>query len=394
MQNIIEQIASKYNLKRRNGKYIGPCPECGGSASSDKFNIRDDGGFKCYSCDFKGDIITWLRKKEGMSCPRAHEEAGKACGSSSCSIKSTCRVGGGSGNRQYRPKSVAPVEQSQPQLAAAEIKDPQEKWQIWALSLLEIAQKQIKTRKNDLEWLKKRGIDTDAVKRFGLGWLAKNSKVDRTSIGLPPRNDKKPHLWVPDGLLIPIFDKKGNLHRLRVRRSEQSRSRFLPDLKYVWLEGAGTAPLALRPPEKEKIRGAVIVEAELDAMAVASNHSQVLVVALGTVRAGLPADLRSEIAGMPVILVSLDADQGKDGKTGAGPQAIAAWTQEFRQAKFWPVPDGKDPGNYAELSGDLHNWIEAGLPPVPVTSDLIPILCHDENLSPECNSSKGNGAVE
>ncbi len=391
MQHIIEKIAVDHNLKRRNGKYVGSCPECGGSGKSDKFNIRDDGGFKCYSCDFKGDIITWLRKKEGMSCPQAHEAAGKDCGSTSCTIKSTCRVGGGSGHRQYRPRSVSPVAQSRQQLAAADVTDPKEKWQIWAVSLLEQAQKQLVSRKSDLSWLAGRGIDAAAVARFGLGWLGKNSKVDRTSIGLLPRDDKKPHLWVPDGLLIPIFDDNGKLHRLRVRRSEQSRKRFLPDLKYVWLEGAGTAPLSIRPAQG-KIRGVVIVEAELDAMAVASSHNQVLVVALGTVRAGLPADLRAKLAKLPVILVSLDADPGKDGATGAGPQAIAAWTREFRQAKFWPVPDGKDPGHYAQLSGDLHAWIEAGLvpePPKPVQSSPA----HAKNLSPECNSSRGAGAV-
>ncbi len=390
MQHIIDQIAAKHNLKRRNGKYIGPCPECGGSSKSDKFNIRDDGGFKCYSCDFKGDIISWLRKREGMSCPQAHETAGKDCGSTSCAIKSTCRVGGGSGHhRQYRPHSVSPVGQIQQHLASADVTDPKEKWQIWALSLLEIAQNQLPARKKELLWLNKRGINAAAVSRFGLGWLAKNSKVDRDSIGLPSRDDKKPHLWVPDGLLIPIFDKSGKLHRLRVRRSAKSRKRFLPDLKYVWLEGSGSAPFTIRPG-KDTTRGAVIVEAELDAMAVASNHHQVMVVGLGTVRAGLPADLRAELSSLPVILVSLDAEPGKDEKPGPGPMAIGAWTRELRQAKFWPVPDGKDPGHYAELAGDLYTWIEAGLVPETKAS----VLRHDKNLSSGSNPSRGEGVVQ
>lgn len=70
LYSLLTDIASRYKLRRGSGRYAGPCPKCGGSARSDKFVIQDDGGFKCYGCDFKGDIITWLREMEGKSCPR------------------------------------------------------------------------------------------------------------------------------------------------------------------------------------------------------------------------------------------------------------------------------------------------------------------------------------
>lgn len=385
MQHIIEKIASEHNLKRRSGRWVGQCPECGGSSGSDKFNLRDDGGYKCYGCDFKGDIITWLRKKEGMSCGQAHQEAGKVCNNPSCPVRSTCRMGDGTGRPKYRPAVVAPRAQATSRLPDTKITYPNQRWQQWAEAMTAAGLQNIQTRQADLAWLSRRGIGADSVIRFNLGWMVHNSKIDRQRIGLGPRDDGKKHLWIPDGLIIPIFDDYAYIHRLRIRRPQAARDRFLPDLKYVWLEGSGTGPMIIRP-ESGVTRGAVIVEAELDGMAVAAAHDQVLVIALGTVRAGIPSKLHEELAALPVVLVCLDADPGKDGKTGAGPQAIAAWTAGFRQAKFWPVPDGKDPGNYAELGGDLEGWIEAGLVPE--------VVSHDEILMSGCNPMGGPGRPE
>jgi DNA primase len=236
-----------------------------------------------------------------------------------------------------------------------------------------------------LAWLGKRGISSQTADRFGLGWLGHDFRVRREMIGLSPRNGK-PELWVPGGLLIAIYD-DNRIHRLRVRRTDQARGKFLPDLKYVWLEGSGNEPMVIRPAGK--IRGAVIIEAELDAIATAAAHDQVLVIAIGSVSTGLPASLRAELEALPVILVALDADPAKDGKTGAGPKWISRWQNGFRQAKFWPVPEGKDPGHYAELGGNLRLWIEAGLvPELP-----LPAASHEQPLSPVCVTS-GDGGKE
>jgi hypothetical protein len=103
----------------------------------------------------------------------------------------------------------------------------------------------------------------------------------------------------------------------------------------------------------------VVVEAELDAMAVAAAHHQVVVVALGTVQGGVPDGLRHALEQLPAILVALDADAGRE---GAGPKAVKAWLRTFRQARFWPVPQEKDAGDYAKNGGDLTQWVEVGLP--------------------------------
>lgn len=391
----IANIAATHNLKRRSGGFAGPCPKCGGGATSDKFVIKDDGGFKCYSCDFKGDAITWLREIDGKSCPDAHEAAGTDCRAAGCPARGTCRLGDGTGTRPRRQaRSVAPAPLRQPaQLAATVSRAPDDLWLHWATALADGARQDLQAQPEQLAWLAARGLDAVAVARFGLGWLHHDRRVLRISIGLAPK-DGKDKLWVPGGLVIPIYA-EATLVRLRIRRTQEAQAKFLPDRKYMWIEGSGTAPLVIHPTATPS-RGTVIVEAELDAMAIASAHPGVTVIALGTVAGGMPDLLRRQCSLAPVILVALDADPGKDGKRGAGPTAIASWSATYRQAKFWPVPAGKDPGDYVrDHQGCLRAWIEAGLPPmvasitpatpvsaaVPPIAPPIPPACHDLPLS-------------
>ena len=390
ISTILTEIAAKYGLKRRgnSSRYVGPCPKCDGSDRSDKFVIMSDGGFKCWGCTFKGDIITWLREMEGMSCPEAHEAAGTTCRAEACQVRGTCRMGDGSGKRPPRARqSVAPQPQEKAAaLPVSESKTPAEIWQAWAAALVDKAAAQLQQQPDVLGWLAARGIDAAAVIRFRLGWLGHQRKVDRRSIGLQVK-DGKAELWIPDGLVIPIFTGTGEIHRLRIRRPDTSREKFLPDLKYVWIEGSGTMPLVIRPQGRS--RGAVVVEAELDAMAVAAAHEQVTAIAIGSVSAGLPQQLSDEVASLPTILVTLDADPGKNGKPGPGPAAVKKWLGKYRQARFWPVPAGKDPGDYAKTGGSLRPWLESGL--IPEVKPAVKPPCHDQPFIPGSSSTGGEG---
>jgi DNA primase len=368
IEALVHKIAAENALTKRGDRYVGPCPECGGSSKTDKFNMRLDGGFKCYACDFKGDIISWLRGRGGLSCPEAHETAGQPCrAGSNCAAWGTCRMGDGSGKKQiprHRP-SVTPIKAPAARtLPVSTATNPADLWRQWAETTIIQAENNLCEQKAAITWLNSRGIDGAAITRFHLGWLAKNLHVNRQSIGLSADRDGKKDLWVPAGLVVPTFINRidPQLHRLRIRRPGWAREKFLPELKYLWIEGSGNAPMAIRPTLP--CRGVVVVEAELDAMTVAAAHRSVLVLAIGTVKGPLPEGLLQELAELPVILVALDADDGKNKKPGAGQQAVATWLKQFRHAKYWPVPAGKDPGEYVkEHQGDVAAWVESGLIP-------------------------------
>lgn len=379
---LLPGIASQHNLRRGNGRYVGPCPKCGGKKDSDKFVIKDDGGFKCYACDFRGDIITWLREMEGKTCPEAHEAAGLNCRADSCSVRGTCRLGDGSGKRlQPQRHSIAPQrEKSMSALPVVMPTEPSPRWYAWAERLVTVAAKTLANCPDVMQWLAdERGIDAASVARFRLGWIDHDLKFNRADIGLPPGKDGKPTLWVPGGLVIPIHDAIGKIVRLRIRRTDQARAKFLPNRKYNEIEGSGRMQLAINPSITP--RGAVIVEAELDAMACACAHPEILAIALTTVADGVTEQQRQVIGRCPVVLVALDAERDEDGKQGRGPQAVSRWLSAYRQAMYWPVPSGKDPGDYVKAGGNLRAWIEAGLIPKPAaiaqSQDLASVAgCH------------------
>ena len=55
------------------------------------------------------------------------------------------------------------------------------------------------------------------------------------------------------------------------------------------------------------------------------------------------------------ILVALDYDE-------AGHKGWLWWEKTYPQAVRWPVPDGKDPGEYFACGGNIHEWLNDGLP--------------------------------
>lgn len=401
MTTSLSDIAARYNLRRRSNKWAGPCPRCNGSKQSDKFNLYDDGGFKCYSCDFNGDRVQWLKEMDGLSCPEAHLAANVPCTSTGCPVYHKCRMGDGSGSKgsKKHPQSIAPkpkpATKTLPDLRG---KSPKEMWLCWASALLAKSEAKLQEKTDILSWLDERGIDRSAVKRFRLGWMDHDIKIDRASIGLTPQKNGKPKLWIPGGLVVPIF-KDGQLHRLRIRRTAHARAKFLDNLKYVWVEGSGNEPLAIYPRKEKDTRGAVIVEAELDAYATAMSHDEIMVVAIGSVRAGVGDLIHQQLEDVPTIMVALDADLGKGGKIGPGPEAFSAWVATYPHAEYWPVLVGKDPGDYVKEGHDLRLWIEAGLPPKVAKAEkqdlaLSPVLSRRGVGGKEDNSMEYLEVVE
>ncbi|WP_162096639.1 toprim domain-containing protein [Desulfotalea psychrophila] len=392
-ESIVRKIAAEHGLRKKGNRFTGPCPECGGSKTSDKFSILLDGGFKCYACNFRGDIITWLRKRESMNCPDAHDYAGRDCRQKdSCPAAAHCRLGNGSApatkrrpayRRPSRPRQEEEVQQTLPMV---EPQYPKAVWVSWADALVQKAHEKLLETPEQLAYLASRGIDAEAVDRFSLGWLSHQQQVLKNKIGLPV-DEGKDKLWVPEGLLIPIFDQSGSLHRIRIRRSPEARAKFLPNLKYNWMRGAGNMPMALVP--EGKIRGAVIVEAELDAMAVASAHVDVAAIAVGSLGSGVDPELDQLLEQAPVVLVALDAEDKAE-------KVADMWKEKYRHAKYYKTTIGKDPGEMFAAGGDLHAWIERGLPlqPSRPRSTPAPVPKQDEAFLPARKLNRGGGGAQ
>lgn len=353
------------------GEYACPCPGCGGK---DRFRAHPEaegghetakasvlGTWFCRGCGKRGDVVEFLRAFCGMTWAQAWEHL---------RLKAPATI------QDRLPSS--PKAKQRPTFAPKTLATPAELWQAKAAELVDRAHAALLERPEDLAWLAARGLPLEAVRAYRLGWLEGEDGRqgvfrDRAAWGLEPKTVKgkdgqekvKRSLFIPRGIVIPAFGPTGEVLRLRIRRTNEDVAAWGD--KYMVVVGSGMAPLflGLEP------RAVVVVEAELDALAV-HHAAGDLVGSLAVLTSlGRPdAATHQVLARALSILVALDSDEaGAGGWFGPKPENVGkdgwrGWKHAYAQAKRWPVPSGKDPGDAVAAGLDLREWVLAGLPPV------------------------------
>lgn len=344
------------------GEYQGPCPWCGGT---DRFHVWPE----------QGQIIKdgrtvavpgryWCRPGLGH-CGRSGDAIQFMIDFYQLSYKEACaRLG----------QHVDPVEQRRHPTRKMETRavwDPCEKkspegmWCEQAKKFVLDCFDAIFTDEPAREYLAGRGISDDTLLTFGLGWnpgtTTKQGKrwgvfKKRESWGLLPEMDSKTGkakvLWLPVGWVIPYIV-GGHVVRIRIRQTDGAE--FGP--RYYVVPGSFSAPMVI-PPRRVGYRDVyVIVEAELDAILIAQEAGDLCgVIALGSASTRPDRSAAEKLSKAAHIINALDAD-------GAGAQETGKWWAEhYPDAVRWPVPEGKDPGDYYKAGGNIREWITEGLP--------------------------------
>lgn len=368
-----DEIAARLGLHQSGPRWAGPCPKCGGRAESTRFCLYPDGGFHCFSCGWGGNRATWLRQMEGMGCKAAHEAAGLPC-PLDCPYHARCHnpapagqrtngrgIGKRIGKRRRDPLVVPPVQQADQARVRVQGYDmPAPDWQGWAERHVQTAAAALSHQPSVLAWLARRGIDAAAAVRFRLGWQATDLSVPCRDLGLP---DADKPVWLPAGLVIPTSYWGNPAFRIRHRRSAEARQRFAAGLKYVCCRGGWTGPATFGIGPDQSPEVLVVVESELDGMALAAACPDLGVIALGTVRQAITPELDALCRTARWILVALDADGINASGQRPGPAQALVWQSSYPRAKYCPVPQGKDVGEYCEMGGDLADWVDRCLYP-------------------------------
>lgn len=338
--NTLDLASKRVSLKKvsgtNGGEWQGPCPSCGGE---DRFHVwpvqnEGKGAYWCRGCEKSGDNIQFLRDFDGMSFQ-------DACAYLNVSLP----------DHRDRP-GHPPPQRTKPEFQPATHASPADLWQEKAGKLITWASANLAANSEALAWLASRGIDARTAADFSLGWNPGEADKDlyrpRKAWGLPEflRDDGRPKaLWIPRGLVIPyIVD--GVVYRIRIRRPEG-------EPRYYVLPGSAMSTMLIG---RER-RAFVIVESELDAIAVAAASDLAGAVALGSVAAKPDAETFAVLKKSLQILNALDYD-------AAGAKAMEWWGENFAHHDRWPVPKGKDPGEAVRMGIALEQWIRAGLPPV------------------------------
>lgn len=340
------------------GEYACPCPGCGGKdrfrvwpeaeggAECDKGGVR--GRWMCRQCGKKGDAVEFLREFGGLTWSQAWEHL-------RLPAPATIR-----GRLPFPPKSA-----QRPTFAPKSWEAPADRWRAKAAELVERAHAALLKRPEDLAWLAARGLPLEAVRACRLGWLeGENGRQgvfrDRAAWGLEPKTKQgadgvkvvKRTLFIPRGVVIPAFGPGGGVQRLRIRRTNEDTAAWGD--KYMVVEGSCMAPLLLGLEP----RAVVVVEAELDALAVHHAAGDLAGSLAVLTNVGRPDEAAHQVLSRSLcILVALDFDK-------AGAAGWTWWRETYPQARRWPVPAGKDPGDAVKLGVSLREWVQAGLPPV------------------------------
>lgn len=339
--DIVEIIGAAVPLRKAGKDYVGICPFHPDRDPS--FSVAPDKKFfKCFGCGASGDVITFWMQFHHVPFMDAVQAVARYCGmelqGSRRQIKEYKQL------NQNRKKN-------KPDPWCPEAKDPpRDIWQKKALEFVYWTNEQLFNAPKVLAWLKTRGID-QGIGRYGLGWNPVDRYRAREAWGLSSligEKGKRKPLWLPAGLVIPVFI-NGNIGRIRIRRPEPLE--FGP--RYYLVPGSATHTMIL---EYDRL-AYIVVESELDAILIAQEAGELLgVMAMGssTVR---PDTQATEILQKAMyVIVALDFD-------GAGAGAWHWWKKHFPDCERWPVTKRKDPGEAFQVGVNIRKWIHAGLPP-------------------------------
>lgn len=361
---MIIDIAHEYlpNLRKKTAhEWCGPCPECGGD---DRFIVNDARDtYFCRGCGMKGGPLNFLRKIGKLACPDATEKLhrgclnAETCPATKCRLhahRETARPGGLSYGqraklRELKRETPPPAPPKAPAYTPGEASEPPRVWREHAAKLVDFAAPQLQQNPQALEFLAARGIPADFAARFRLGWLAENYYRPKKSWGLPDDGKK---LWIPAGLVLPVFGADGLPLRLRVRRPNPGTlPNGEPAPRYYWVPGSGTALPVLNPAKSPLI---VIVESALDALtALAQAGDFVGALPLGSCVTRPKRGEMSALESAKCLLICLDSDE-------AGQKQAQWWPQNFPgAARIAPLPEGmgKDFGEFVGKNGDLRGFL-------------------------------------
>jgi len=318
-------------------EYHGSCPWCGGR---DRFLFLVPSGR--YSCKIRAsgcgrygsDVITFLQESEGMSFLEACQALSLDPGSQYASPSQT---------RRSAYEQVAP---------------PPEKWRDRAAVVVQKAQQYLWSKQGvqALEYLHKRGLIDETIKRYRLGYIpfGENGRWFKDALdlwGLTAEDAPDDEgIWLPEGILIPWWI-NGSIWKLNIRRLNGLRK---GDAKYIQVTGSeeglfNADTIAADSP-------VVLVESEFDAMiAQQESAGRAAFVATGSVSRGCRSRWIARISMAHYALIAFDDDANQAGERGA-----RRWLDVLPYAIRW-LPWAHDINDMLIQEISIEKWLDTGM---------------------------------
>ncbi|MDE2500107.1 MAG: DNA primase [Alphaproteobacteria bacterium] len=343
--DIVQLVGRKVKLTRRGQAMWGCCPFH--KEKSPSFKVENGRRtYKCFGCGKGGDAFKWLMETEGLTFPEAVE---KLAGEAGVALPA------------WTPEDEAREEKKKSLYDVIEA----------ACAFFEMQLREAGGRAAR-DYLKSRGLDEAAAKRFRLGYAPSNNQLiehlktknttvdDMIAAGLARpgelrsdsvRNDRGTRDFFFNRITFPITDPRGRVVAFGARALE-------PDAKPKYINTGDTTlfskgrqlyNFALARPAGLRAQTIIVAEGYMDVIALVRAGFEASVAPLGTALTEDQLQLLWRVAPEPVMAFDGD-DAGLRAAHRAARLALPA-LKPGHSLRFAFVPPGEDPDSLIRASG-------------------------------------------
>ncbi|HBN84996.1 MAG TPA: DNA primase, partial [Clostridiales bacterium] len=331
--DIVDIISDYTGLKRQGNEYIGLCPFHNEKTPS--FHVsRDKQTYYCFGCKKGGNVITFIRSKEGLDFFDSLRYLADKTG---------LELPEKGGQRSNKKAEIINRTIEMNTVAA----------QFFYQNL------KAGRGKEALEYLKKRQINPSTVKRFGLGFAPdswdllvkylvtkgyKENEILTAGLGLRTKKETIIDRF-RNRLMFPIFDVRGNVIAFGGRVLDDQLPKYMNSPETPSYRKKDNL-YALNYARKSEQNNIVIVEGYMDAISLYQAGIDNVVASLGTALTERQALLLKRYT--KNVIICYDADLA--GQTAAlkGMDVLA---DKGCNVKVITIPSGKDPDDYIKSEG-------------------------------------------
>ena len=331
--DIAEVIGSRIQLKKHGREFKAPCPFH--SEKTPSFTVSTQKGFyHCFGCGAHGTALGFLMEFDRLEFPEAVEALAQMLGLEVPRSEST-------GQRAPSAPVYAVLTQAQ-----------------------KLYQQALRQHSSAADYLKKRGLDGETVRDFGIGYappgwdyllrnLGDNAETTRqlVSAGLIAERENGGHYdRFRDRIIFPIRDSRGRVCGFGGRIMGQEEPKYLnsPETS-VFHKGRELYGLYEARQAQRELDRILVVEGYMDVVSLACSGIHNSVATLGT--ATTAEHLRHLFRAAQEVVFCFDGDRAGRDAAWRALQTSLPEMRDGRQVRFLFLPEGEDPDSVVRAEG-------------------------------------------
>ena len=331
--DIVEVIDARVSLKKAGRDHMACCPFH--SEKTPSFSVSQSKQFyHCFGCGESGNAIGFLMEYEGLHFVDAIEMLAESIG----------------------------VEVPRDEQAVRRHDDAKP---LYAL-LDEVAlfyRRALREAPEAIDYLKRRGLDGEIAKRFGIGWTppgreallqafpGRTEQLVKTGmLGTGEDGRRAPYPRFRERIMFPIRDRRGRTIGFGGRLIDEGEPKYLnsPETP-LFHKGSELYGLFEARKAAQDAGRVIVVEGYMDVVALAQAGIDNAVATLGT--AANRQHSEALFKAVPEIVFCFDGDRAGRAAAWRALQATLPLLQDGRDAHFLFLPDGEDPDSYVKAHG-------------------------------------------